>query len=1027
MKIAIVHLSDIHFRSCDEANPVVSRVEHIAAAVRSIASEPGIVACFVAVTGDIADSGDPREYEVALEFFSALCDALHEFSADPTKFVFVPGNHDCQLLENDSVREAIIRDSIRGAADGVDITRVEACMGAQAECFRFMSVFSRDALDDAPRLYYERNFELGNKTVSFCCFNTAWMSELEEKQGQLHFPVHLLGAEHSDRADLVVALQHHPFNWFDSNNARLFRSRVEAQADIVLTGHEHVRDRFRKDSLDGYTHEYVAGGVLQDHGTSDSGFSAVLVDFDRARHQDASWTWRSDGYRLTGDPRWISFQSGRQRSLFSNTKDFVRQLNDVGTGFTHPRKNAIVLADLFVYPDLNSISATRWKSGQTADREIVGSRSLIDDDTWSTDILIVGPDRAGKSTLARALYLGFQSKRLTPLLVEGREFRRGHNADVAKEIVRAAVAQQYGTDRVEEWDQLPRDDKVLIVDNLQNVRLNRTGQAKLLTNVRARFGHIVALAHDSFLIGELTTATPEIETFLSFSTFRLREMGHRLRGALVDRWLGLGHEYDSNERAFAHQVDGLERQIQTLLGKNLLPSYPIFVLMILQAYEARQPLNTASGSYGHYYEALIAAALHDKSKRIPLDTIYAVVSSIAYRMFTGGVAEMSPETFAQYLTDYRDAHKVSFSDDTLRAALHDARVIVWDDVGLAQFQYRYIYYYFVAKYMADNLHRSATEREIRRLVTRLVAALYVEENANVVIFFMYLTKDEETIAALRERAGSLYNDYRPCNFESDVDFVKGLIRELPDVRVIVGDTRRHREKYREALDANEEMVREEHGLDDDEDRVISETVRINEGFKTLQIIGQVLRNFPGSLSGDVKVAIAKESYLLGLRMFGFVCDLVRPNLKELQDCFIEVLREHGVQDDVVEDVAGFVVYRMMESIALGIIKRISYSIGSEYLAETFAEVVDNRVPRAISMVSLSIKLDHFEGFPTREIVELYDELHDNVFASSIIRTMAVQHLYLFPVSQRIRQQVCDRLGVKISDPRLLTGDERKFR
>ena len=1026
MKIAILHLSDIHFRSPDHPNPLLQRVDRIVAALRGL-SEPRVDACFVAVTGDIAYSGDAREYEVALDFFSALRLALAEFSADLDRFVFVPGNHDCNFDAHDSVRAAIIRDTTRNPNTDIDLPRVAQCMKVQENYFGFMSLFHDDQSAETPSLYYERFFSLGSKTVSFRCFNTAWMSELKEKQGQLRLPTDLIQFDSTTHPDLDVALLHHPYNWFESNNARSLRNCVEAQADIVLTGHEHVHDRFRKDTLAGYAHEYIEGAVLQDGDTSDSGFSAVIIDFDCSKYQNASWTWSGDTYRMEGEPRWISFDGVRKRPLLNNTESFARQLHDLGTGFTHPRKDPLKLSDLFIYPDLVNVSATRSKPTNVLRDDTIGSRSLIDDDASATEILIVGSDRAGKSTLAKALYLGFQSKKLTPVLIDGSRLRQATNEDSIKELLATAVEQQYGRDLLEDWQQLPRGEKALIIDNLQDAKLNEARQAALLREIRPRFGQTVAFAHESYLLGQLAHATADLDSFISFPTFRLREMGHRLRGALVERWIGLDKDREADEIEFARQVDAMERQIRTLLGKNLLPSYPIFVLIILQTYEARQSLTTASGAYGYYYEALITAALHRQSKGIPLDTIYTLLSFIAYEMFVSEESELSQVMFTRSLAEYRTNHQVALSEDKIRGTLQNARIIVWDDYGSARFQYTYIYYYFVAKYLAENLHRAKKQQEIRDLLSRLMTSLYVEDNANVIIFFMYLTKDEETIMILGDHAASLYQDYGPCDFDKDVEFTNGLISELPTVQLVDGDTRRHKEEYRKALDAEGDIVDEELASQEEEDKIIDDAVRINEAFKTLQIMGQVLRNFPGSLPAEIKVSIARQSYLLGLRMCGFCYEVIKSNVEQLKGFFQDVLMESGVDQEDREEMANFVLYRLTEFIGLGMIKRISQSIGSEYLAETFAEVTDDRVPNAISMVDLSIKLDHFTQFPRREIVKVYNELHDNRFVSSIIRQMVAQHLYLFPVPRTVRQSVCDQLKIAISDPKMLTGEERKFR
>ena len=66
------------------------------------------------------------------------------------------------------------------------------------------------------------------------------MSELEEKQAQLFFPVHLVNTSDDSQADadLVVTLLHHPVRWFESNNARVFEGTCRSKF-------RHCSDRAR--------------------------------------------------------------------------------------------------------------------------------------------------------------------------------------------------------------------------------------------------------------------------------------------------------------------------------------------------------------------------------------------------------------------------------------------------------------------------------------------------------------------------------------------------------------------------------------------------------------------------------------------------------------------------------------------------------------------------------------------------------------------------------------------------------------
>ena len=153
----------------------------------------------------------------------------------------------------------------------------------------------------------------------------------------------------------------------------------------------------------------------------------------------------------------------------------------------------------------------------------------------------------------------------------------------------------------------------------------------------------------------------------------------------------LGTDYTGDDRKEALQVELLERQVRALLGMNLIPSYPLFVLMILQTHESTKAHRTASGSYGYYYEALITAALHNRSGSIPHDTMYTFVSILAFTMFTSRISTLSAGKFEELLMIYQERHKVRPGLEAIRKILEESRIFVWDDSGSGRFQYRYIY------------------------------------------------------------------------------------------------------------------------------------------------------------------------------------------------------------------------------------------------------------------------------------------------------------------------------------------------
>jgi len=67
MRVAIIHLSDIHFRDGARPRPVVAKREGISKAAITYIPE-GCDAIFLVISGDISFSGTVQQYEIAREF-----------------------------------------------------------------------------------------------------------------------------------------------------------------------------------------------------------------------------------------------------------------------------------------------------------------------------------------------------------------------------------------------------------------------------------------------------------------------------------------------------------------------------------------------------------------------------------------------------------------------------------------------------------------------------------------------------------------------------------------------------------------------------------------------------------------------------------------------------------------------------------------------------------------------------------------------------------------------------------------------
>ncbi len=105
-----------------------------------------------------------------------------------------------------------------------------------------------------------------------------------------------------------------------------------------------------------------------------------------------------------------------------------------------------------------------------------------------------------------------------------------------------------------------------------------------------------------------------------------------------------------------------------------------------------------------------------------------------------------------------------------------------------------------------------------------------------------------------------------------------------------------------------------------------------------------------------------------------------------------------------------------------VVKKISHSVGSSALTQTYKRVIESDPSDAKRLIDASIKLDHKADFPDREMAKLGKSLESNPFAMFLLRQLVVTHLYMFKVNLEKKQRVCAALDIpyerlKATDPK----------
>lgn len=1022
MKLVITQLSDIHFR--EGSNPVIDRLPQIIASIRQHTMEA--VANIIAVSGDIAFSGKLKEYGQARKFFAKLEKALTSKKAPPAyQILFVPGNHDCDFEHQQQARQLII-ESIRTHLHRVtrdDNSIADSCLKVQQAFFDFVRQMDPMAEFKATsdRLCYTRKIILEDKLIKFECYNTAWLSQRDEKQGQLFFPESLL-TQDEERFDLVVSLFHHPYNWLQPDNARAFRKHVEVTSDLILTGHEHDPQIYEKRNLSDSVSHFMEGAVLQAPDSAESGFNILIVDLNEEKSRAYRYGWNQGAriYEVLLEGPWeqLARKKHLRRHEFENCTSFLNILSDPGAAFTHPRAKDLRLRDLFVYPDAYD---TNIKKGT---RDAIRGENLSRHVIENPQIVFIGPERSGKSTLSRIFYEDLQQQGVIPLLINGERITRPHEEAFAQ-LERETFATQYEPTLLQKYLQLDLKERAIIIDDFHKIRLSEQGRAHLLRLLTARFGHILLFGDVSFEIRELMLDAVDEPLILKFRNCHIRPLGHVCRSHLIRNWHKAGDESVLSDEDLAYKVATSENAVDTLLGKNLLPAFPIFVLTILQLLESQTHVKTlAAGSYGHIYEALVTQWLSISMKAYSLDVIYAYLSHLAYYMFRQGRRILAEEEVTSASAAYSSRHSMPLEPGRLISELTSAHVLKREAGGLA-FRYEYQYYYFVARYMNDNIKYEQEAEEISGQVEQLTTRIFNEDIANILIFYVYLAKDPKVIARVLQNARGVFSESPACDLDEDVKFLLYGKRALPKFAVYKDERKDAKTKMLRALDDAEQLSEANKApvqTRDDSLKELDTAPQINVAFKTIQIMGQILRNFPGTLRGELKREIALESYLLGLRTLKVLVGSIESKLDNVRTLVKDLLLTEKLVKDPQEldRKADQFIYFLSLALSAGIIKAISFSVGSEELRQTYRELKQLNSTIPFALIDVSIKLDHFRPLREAEIYELADRLgKSHQFSKNILQALVTEYVYLYPVKEATVQRLCSKLGIKLSRARAL--------
>jgi hypothetical protein len=206
---------------------------------------------------------------------------------------------------------------------------------------------------------------------------------------------------------------------------------------------------------------------------------------------------------------------------------------------------------------------------------------------------------------------------------------------------------------------------------------------------------------------------------------------------------------------------------------------------------------------------------------------------------------------------------------------------------------------------------------------------------------------------------------------------------------------------------------------------LSEIAQLNISFKTIHILGQVLRSFPGDIKKELKIRIADQCYLLGLRMLSMALGAISSNSDYLRMYFTQLLLERHIDGSaaMLSEVATNAILDLAVLWAFAVVKTLSSAVGMEELSETYKDVLRmHEEILAVQVIDSSIKLDHFGAFPDAQLERLHKRTRKtNYIAFCAIRNLLLTHYQLYRSNHVLRAKFTTLYSIDMRVTKLVEG------
>ena len=646
----------------------------------------------------------------------------------------------------------------------------------------------------------------------------------------------------------------------------------------------------------------------------------------------------------------------------------------------------IKLSQIFIFPPLTAYDIQH----QTRTQELEHRLPDIEDLAALKNVLIHGSDMSGKTALSRYFFLHLSSMGSAVLYIDLKDGIGSANEKSYRRMYENQFTGDY-----EIWKK--RQYKTAVVDNLDSSPKSK----QIVSNLSTFFERLVVfVATDTD-----TSFYRDDKAFAAFTEVRLGQLTHVQQEKLIRKRLTLTAK--NGKIVTDGVVDEIEKKVDSVIYRRIVPRYPFYVLSIIQTFEAYMPSNLVVTSYGHCYQTLIIAKLMKAGvdpRDDDLNTCFNFAENLAFALYqyhnSDQAGNLSEFNYDGFVKEYRKTYLIR---NSLLNRISNSEFGIISDQG--KFKIPYMYYYFLGKYLS-----AANINDNLELIDDMCNKSYIRSNHLTLLFIIHHATDNRVIDTILDIAAETLKDIPAATLSTDeTKRFSEIVNGLPESVLNDGDVEKERRRQRELKDEteSEEVVENE---EPDRSKVEEDVRNVNDCYRTLknnEILGQILRSRYGRLRRDKINTIIETISDGGLRLVNLILKDEK-EIEELADFVYERIGEDAKRTQIIRLIRFLSFNWTMVNI-----ESIVRCVNSLNVKEELDKKVSSRDTAAYDLIGYFSELDSARELDEsiRKRLRALIQRHQDPFLKSVLSLRTQHYMNTHRSKREIEQSFCDLLNI----------------